>query len=279
MWWSDKKTHKYTNVFDILRENDFYQLKPLNKIELYLLRHMFIETKEGDVLEANENIYGIATTISSVSEFVGEVSEFKDLQIQDGELFQSTFEKMGIESLSHLLSEDVAWLDSENNMADFIVFLLVQYFRTKTMKENTMNAMNPSSSLLINMYKKEFNDSADYSINWDNIYNYGHLCLAHRAALGLLSKKFRFKLLKTKKANFIVSDQPVYNIGDNSVNEFILFYPLSPKLALLGASDIASNCIVEIEDNEALFYNYNTLKHTLNFFMGKEEKDVVLFDR
>ena len=54
----------------------------------------------------------------------------------------------------------------------------------------------------------------------------------------------------------------------------ILFYPISPYLALMGSTEYEKNEIIEIDDNEVLFHNNSTLKHAHDFFMGKEQVDV-----
>lgn len=56
VWWNNHKITKNTDVFDILRENDFYEYKPLNKLELYCLKNMFAKTTNDAVKSANSSI-------------------------------------------------------------------------------------------------------------------------------------------------------------------------------------------------------------------------------
>ena len=275
IWWNNKKVCKNTDVFDILRDKDFYQLYPLNKLELFLLENMFAKSNQNAVMKANEAIVSMAHHISLAGQIVHpDNKEFTNLQIQSGETIQTEIEKMGIEAIERLRERDISWLNDVDKKTDFLIFICTQYFRTKSMKDRQLATLKDQSELTIKYFKKEFNDDNDYSLDWNKIYNYGCICLAHKVSFNLLAKNIKFKLIKSKNVRFIVSDQPVYNAGDDKANEFILFYPISPNLALMGSIEYQNNEVVDVDDNEVLNHNNNTLKHAHNFFMGKERIDV-----
>lgn len=275
IWWNNKSVCKNTDVFDILRDKDFYQLYPLNKLELFLLENMFAKSNQNAVMKVNEAIVSMAHHISLAGQIVHPNNkEFTNLQIQSGETIQTEIEKMGIEAIERLRECDISWLNDIDKKTDFLIFICTQYFRTKSMKDRQLATLKDQSELTIKYFKKEFNDDNDYSLDWNKIYNYGCICLAHKVSFNLLAKNIKFKLIKSKNVRFIVSDQPVYNAGDDKANEFILFYPISPNLALMGSIDYQNDEVVDIDDNEVLTLNNNTLKHAHKFFMGKEKVDV-----
>lgn len=275
IWWNNKKVCKDVDVCSILRDKDFYKLCPLNRLELFLLENMFAKANQKGIKKANETIVNLARLISNIDQIIQfSDREFNNEQIQSGETIQSTIEKMGIEAIGKLRNFDISWLDDEEKRCDFLLFLCVQYLRTKSMKDRQLAVLEGQSDLTIELFKKEFNDNNKYTIDWAKIYNYGHICLAHKFAYALLARGMKFKLVKSKNIRFIVSDQPVYNMGDSKNNELTLFYPIEPYLALIGSIEYQRNELVEIEDNEVLAYNLITLKHTHNFFMGKEKADV-----
>lgn len=275
IWWNNKSVCKNTDVFDILRDKDFYQLYPLNKLELFLLENMFAKSNQNAVMKANEVIVNMARHISIAGQIVNpDNKEFVNLQIQSGETIQTEVEKMGIGAIEKLRECDISWLNDDDKKTDFLIFICTQYFRTKSMKDKQLAVLKNQSELTIKYFKEEFNDDNNYSLDWNKIYNYGCMCLAHKVSFTLLAKNIKFKLIESKNARFIVSDQPVYNAGDDKANELILFYPISPNLALMGSIDYQSDEVVGVDDSEVLNHNNNTLKHVHMFFMGKEEIDV-----
>lgn len=60
IWWNNRKIIRNTKVFDILRDKDFYEYKPLNKLELYTVKNMFFKSKQKAVNKVNKNLELIA---------------------------------------------------------------------------------------------------------------------------------------------------------------------------------------------------------------------------
>ena len=214
IWWNNKKVCRNTDAFDILRSKDFYRLSPLNKVELFLLENMFAKSNQTAVIEANKKIVEMAKTIATIGKVIDlEDKDFEDAQIQSGELIQTVIEKVGISAIENLRNSNLSWLDDDEQKIDFLIFLCTQYFRTKSMKDKQLLAMESQTDLTIKFFKKEFNDENEYSLDWNKLYNYGCICLAHKVAFAFYTRGLKFRLLKSKNARFIVSDQPVYNAG------------------------------------------------------------------
>ena len=236
---------------------------------------MFGKTQENEVINANQPILSLAELISFGKYQLNESSDdFQDLQINVGEKMQTAIESLGVECINKLVDGEIPWKQNKDYKSDFLIFLCAQYFRTKAMKENVLKTMVSHSGCLSKQFSEKYGIKEEYSIDWENIYNYGLVCLAHLLSFNLLKKDIHFKLLKSSNARFIVSDQPVYNSADNPKKDFELFYPISPYLALLASTEFKNDEIIDIGDNEVLNYNTKTSKHTYNFFMGKEEEDV-----
>lgn len=275
IWWNNKITRRFTNVFDILREIDFYQFNSLNNIEQFLLVNLFAKSNQKEVISANKDIIFLSGFISSIESIIGsDNTEFKKTQIKYGEEYQTKIEKLGFYGIDQLVKGDLSWISNQEKRTEFMLFICIQYFRTKAMKLNVLNKMNTESNMIIQKYNEVYDNSGDCSINWGNIYNYGLICLANNLCYNLLAKKMCFKLLKSKNYRFIVSDQPVYNIGDYSKNELILFCPISPNNALLGSCDLSEDTVEFISDEEVFNFNKVTVNHAYQFIMGKEESDI-----
>lgn len=274
IWWNNHKIVRNTNVFDILRDKDFYEYKPLNKLELYTVKNMFFKSKQEPVVQANKNL-------ELIVELGGMLSQFKiddklhDELINIGEEIQSNVEKSGIVFLNSLKNEDLSFFTEEKDeRIAFLIFILFQYFRTKSIRDNVLARMTPTTDKLKELYKKEIEPNMDYSVDWVSIYNYGYISMINAVLYNFLLKKPSIKLLKARNLRFIVSDQPVYNIADNVEKDLDLFYPISPNMAIRISADIKENCIETITDNEVLEYNLKTLKKAHEFIMGAERQDV-----
>ena len=201
IWWNNKITRRFTNVFDILREIDFYQFNSLNNIEQFLLVNLFAKSNQKEVISANKDIIFLSGFISSIESIIGsDNTEFKKTQIKYGEEYQTKIEKLGFYGIDQLVKGDLSWISNQEKRTEFMLFICIQYFRTKAMKLNVLNKMNTESNMIIQKYNEVYDNSGDCSINWGNIYNYGLICLANNLCYNLLAKKMCFEFKKMHDA-------------------------------------------------------------------------------
>ena len=272
IWWNNKRIYKHTDVFTILRADDFYKFDPLNKLELFLLDKMFYGKNSETLTKINDPIVEFGKLLSIISDKTID-KDVNDVLIQIGEEIQSTIEKSGIEYLDYLYNKDLSFLADDDKKCGFLLFIAFQYFRTKKIKDNIVDTMNNESHKTIALYKRDMKDDNDYTIDWGHIFNYGSILLSNALSYNLLIKEMHFQLLVSNNARFIVADQPIYN-ELASDKDLLLFYPITPYLAIRGSINYKKDEVINIDDNEVLAYNYKTYKISKNFFMGKEEIDV-----
>ena len=273
IWWNNMKIHKYTNVYDVLREKNFYEFVPLNKLELFLLEELFYKKNSEVLAKINAPIFIITKLVNLISSSDMDDS-IRNHLVQAGEDIQTNVEKSGIEFLQYLYNKDLSFLQDDDKKAAFLLFICFQYFRTKKMKENVVGVMDKESEKIKYFYKRDMKDNTSYDINWNNIFNYGALLLSNALCYNLLIKEVHFQLLVSNNARFIVSDQPIYNELGDEKDALLLFYPISPYLAIRGSIDYDKDELLLVDDNEVLNYNYKTYLSSNEFFMGKEEIDV-----
>ena len=274
IWWNNRKVIRQTDVFDILREKDFYEYKYLNNLELFLRKNFFV-TSGWKELEKTTEFY------DNISYFANQLAnekyqgQFRDFLINLGELLQRTGEKIGERYIPKLYSDDISFFNAnEEDGMDFLFYLVMQYFRTKAMRNQSIITARPDYENFKQIYKMESNDDTEYSIDWNNIYNYGYIYLVNNATYGLIHYNSHIKLLKSSGLRFIVSDQPIYNCSEDKSKKLVLFYPIDPNRALLISSQFAKNEIVNISDEEVLHYNLLTVENPCEYIMGKEKVDI-----
>lgn len=275
IWWNNRKVVRQTDVFDILRKKDFYEYKTLNKLELYLLNNMY--KKSGwKGLEKTTVYFDSITELANLlanDKFNG---EYRELLIELGETVQSMGEKIGQKYIDKLYIDDLSFFDvNEEDGMDFLFYLFMQYFRTKAMRERaslSLTIMN--DDIIKKICESELHEDIVYSIDWNNIYNYGYIYLVNSVTYGYIHYGCHIRLLKSKGARFIVSDQPVYNCSENKSKDYDLFYPIDPNRAILLSKYFEKNEVLEISDDEVLRYNLLTVNNAYEFILGKEKVDI-----
>ncbi len=135
--------------------------------------------------------------------------------------------------------------EDESLCGDFVYFLSLQFFRTAKMRKGL-------SDIHGNVPGHDARRTA-------NILNH---ILATNVSVGLFRerKAYRIVFLKNETSSpFIAGDQPVLNMLDpKATNDLELYYPLSPRLAMVLTKDVAR--FPDRERNVTLFeverYNY-----------------------
>ncbi len=137
------------------------------------------------------------------------------------EEFHTNIENKGIKFLKDLYQEKTIFLNNQNHKRDFCNYIGAQYTRTRKMRENlTLGGI-----------------LSNYSLDMNRLSNIMHLIFIIAIGNWLFSKG-KIEFLKVSgDSNLITADQPIINAqGTIDLNEtpeeFELYYPLTPKLAL-----------------------------------------------
>lgn len=251
-----------SNLMGIAQERYFYKLKELSDHEINVIRKLGIDGTNPAIRPAQENLLFIFTYpfrikrhFESLRTLTTEQQTIIDqMIIETEEHYQGEIEDIGKKYLELILRNDISFYLDDDKRPDFLFYLCTQYMRTKSMKENVLEATNdPRISKFVDV---------------NNIWNV--LSHMYAGALGLsLNHSADYKLILLINATtvpFITGDQPVLNTYAvnrqvrEPVSELELYYPVSPKLAILISNKKRSQNIVQIDTpNVNIVKRYNNL--------------------
>lgn len=148
-----------------------------------------------------------------------------------GELYHTKIEEFAINQIDLLRSHDCNFINNDEERDRFYFFLANQFTRTKRMKDKVYEGIANDSN------KPEgYNLTAADEIC---IGFFANIFVSTNLGFSLSYKGFQIKFLDNdSELPFITADQPIINVfADYLKNEipdkFELFYPLTPKLAIL----------------------------------------------
>ena len=212
-------------IEDVASEIDFYRIPKLSPQEQKVLK-MFASSEKKKMFDA---------IVQDYDDFFvpGVDPEWADAMRNNKmeEYFRNS-EENKIIKLTNSLQKGMplkSCIDKKNKSEEYYRLFLSQYFRTKIMRER------------VNKVIKEYLESVgDNESNPNNISFY----LLTYDVPSIIAKKCKefdeeIKAVKASSSiKFITSDQPIINLKANyrfeeETNELLLFYPLSPDIALL----------------------------------------------
>lgn len=149
-----------------------------------------------------------------------------------------------------------------DNMYDLVHYLLIQYFRTEKSIEGIKTTLNI------------------HNVNPDVSFLCIH-CIPIEMTKRLLGDGYKIILIKnTSSIDFITCDQPCLNLYSSIItnrpledNELELYFPLTPKLALLCTNKqcYASKSIITSNDDSSNQYNKAIKFNSSRFIYGNTE--------
>lgn len=222
-------------LMGVAQEKYFYGLEDFSDDEIDFLKK-FVDTTSPLVLKGlNSDFLTLFTSTSILKRQLASnknpkvdkeliASEIKKLEANAMEDAHCIMERLGSKIIQCRSLDDLKELSKDDNLFDAIMFLCVQYFRTKSMRKSALKSFNG----------EKLEDLAEKS--W-NIISF---VMATTVARNIsLDKNLRFLFLENNTATpFITGDQPIFNILNDKVNEqgevieLELYYPLTPKCAV-----------------------------------------------
>jgi hypothetical protein len=221
------------NLMGVGQKRDFNKLKDLNPKELAFIKEFAIDRSPPALQDSHLDLLKNFTFVFKFKKFV-ETIGIKDPEANKTvealihnleEDLHTGIESTAIKYLASILGEDVGFYDTEDGCMEFILFLCVQHQRTEKIKKSVLKA---TGNLL--------------DIKFENVWNVLRHIFAINIAWNLFvaRKVFRMILLKNESSKeFITGDQPVVNTranigaGKTPPSEIELYYPVSPRLAIL----------------------------------------------
>jgi len=254
------------NLMGVGQERDFNKLKELTPDEIEFIKNLAIARSNKRLQEVHLNLLKQFTFIFQFRKFI------EAMGIKDPEAFEmietaihnieedlhTDIENTAIKYLDSILREDIGFYDKDEDCMEFLLFLSVQHQRTEKIKKSVLEAVKDVKI-----------------VEFENVWNVLRHIFATNVAWVLYAERkvFRMILLKNESSiEFITGDQPVintyYSIGVNKTppNEFELYYPVSPKLAILISEreELKGTQLKLLNENDVMAYNKMIVKNSHN---------------
>ncbi|WP_082113651.1 DUF4238 domain-containing protein [Chromobacterium vaccinii] len=210
-------------------ERDFYKVSRLNNSQTIYLKKFFSfgnnETLDKnhhsfiDMVQAPYQIMEIAKKTLTQEEINEHLNNYSLNALED---YHAKIEASFAPYLKQALQKDTRFYLSDDSCIDFLHYICTQYMRTKGIKEKTIQA-NINSNL------------PDLTPMWNMMIH----MFAVNIGWSLFAERQRRKLViieNNTNTPFITGDQPAINIKAKETNqqdEFSIYYPISPSLALI----------------------------------------------
>lgn len=234
----------FTNIMNIGKENYFYEFKLCTDKEIEIGK-LFAENFCDSLMNVYEKINNALKEVSLLSDDIrkNEIIEFA--KQSEEKHFNCVVEDRLKPMLYSLYKEDFSFLENTSDSMQFFHAIAEQYCRTKKIKENTQNM---------------YSSIGDNDIRGENVWILIRHSIALKIGLSLFQEKYQVCLLKSENCNFITSDQPVINFHsdfDGIPDEFELYYPISPSLAIMFSKQekYPDKNIITIDDEDVIKWN------------------------
>ena len=265
--WAEDKFYCYrqkdkslfsTGTVAIANETYFYRLERLTEVDLEYLRRLANKATAPELRNLHEgtiNLFQLPFTLrDKIDKLPLRDKTRKDLELHltnaektFGESFHTFIEGSVISNLASLRLTDCEFYREEAQTFNFINFVANQFFRTPTLKQFAANMSHAIPGL--DLRRTWLIESQIYAIN---------------IAAGIFVKKRDYKftfITNETPIPFIAGDQPIINLNAQSDNKLRLYYPLSPRLAMIFEEDteapfrtVRSVSSIEVEHHNQQVY-------------------------
>lgn len=274
IWTFFKKLDKIEqpNLMGVAQEKYFYKLIDFSEDEEVFLKLFIEEISHPSVKDLNLDFLAMFTISNKLKKSLAQNSytqpniayfeeEIRKIEINSMEDTHCKMEELGTKLINYRSIQDLETILQDDYHHDAIIFLCIQYMRTKKIK----------SSISLRFKGGKHEELMEKS--W-NILSYAFA--TSLAAKISLNENLKFVFIENESENnFITGDQPVFNILNGKVNEkgevldFELYYPLTPKYALNihFRIDQTSQFEVKLADNKMIDYLNKRVFESSEFYI------------
>lgn len=217
-----------------------------------------------------------------------------------GEDVYSDFEASGMEYIRRIIEGDLQFyypsIDNCSDVAlqnsriyekrdEFIVFLFIQYFRTVRMRKVCQKNIHDMIDVIKNneiKYEKKIVNFLLDNIDEKNLVPHLSMLFLSLCTDAFINNNAHLTVLKNfTTENFLTSDQPIINLKskDNGSmpDEFVLYYPLSPKIAIkVNDNNDVVNEITIIDKEVVRKYNDKLINEAYDYIVSSNEEQLRL---
>lgn len=266
----NKQTSKIENeaIKNIMSEDFFYEIKPLTQKDKNFV--LYIISKSENVQHKKfledfaQSYFSIgeakdSATIDLASGKSIDAKSCKQVGIED--LF-SKIESRGANVIQKIINKDKNWLSKDNSKYDLLIFMGLQYTRTKYMRKK---------------YKRTVRKMKKYGDYSDALLNIVSILMGLESITSFIKRGCKITLLEIQgtKKNFITSDNPVINISSNWKKEIKMYFPISPIMALLIEENDKDSFLTEKIKDENKIEKYNQKIYDSSSMIFAVSKDIL----
>jgi len=245
------------SVIGIGHQRDFYRLRELSEAEVEFLTAVINLNSNHEMRQTNNKVLQMFTGVFELrrhaeNQGISDHSLQARLDIMQNNLeedFHARIESDSARFITSILNGDMGFYANDEACADFIYFLIIQYCRTKRMLQSVIK--NTDGLGLVRI---------------QNIWGALRHIIAINVSNGIYSQRQSFRLVRltaNDSQELITGDQPVINIHatnsqrELSSDEFELYYPVSPHVAILLSKESRWDGVAEYRLNSHQVRTYN----------------------
>lgn len=253
------KQHVFStaDLMNVGQKSYFYKVNCLSEQDISFVRDMFLSDVDETVSSIYERLFSLFRHVEHVEklESDGSDSDIEKLKQHYAnnleEEIQSEIESQGDPCLTKLLLGDVSFFENDESAAHFLNYLCMQYLRTKKQHDALVFGVT--------------------GVNREQIIKCANLIrivFSAKLAANLYVNRSNYKLVIARNISdtpFITSDQPVVNFLDTKTDqnqqteEFGLYYPLSPELAVFLVEKDIFGSALEMSFDKASVEEFNQI--------------------
>ena len=277
---------------NIAFEKDFYRVQPLNQKEIEFIKLFFCKydlpfrkavdefIKLYTSLDTYESVFLdllklLPKNCPEADEATVEINNMLD--VARNNLIEDTFaefEGEAVKWFNALYDENVSFIEiSTDDREKFINFVCMQYYKTLSMRNNTLIVLKEAETSFVN---EQFPKGC---IKAENLVFPILWIIAARCADALLKSPITL-MVNNSSTTFITSDQPVVNlIADYKnlkaeVSDLIFYYPISPNIAVL-INDHSGKTRIELKTDEDVKKYNDAIKSASNKMIFSNSKKIL----
>ncbi len=250
------------NLMKVAQERDFYKLHDLTLEEVKFLED-FCKGQREPLRDLNLKwvkyftiLFELQRKLIAQGQPADEVGRIIDrAAIEQEDILHGRIEQDAVASLEALLAGDASFFHISRKKSAFLYFLANQYTRTKKLKSKALEGPGKITA-----------------VSPENIWNALSQIIATSIGQNLLAYSYQLYFLRPEGNEvFITGDQPVINLHGTYVapteapKELDLYYPISPKLAVLVASEPPENSALTDEEVRAYNRHMQLQSHSMLF--------------
>lgn len=267
-----------SNLMGVAQENLFYELQNLNNTEINFVESIINKSNNQKLRKLNMNWLESYTKIHDIEKMFEVFINKSDTIKEKINIFKKNFEedchgdieKIGHKYLDLIRNKNIDFYYDKNSSGrlKFLHYLCVQYFRTNNIKQRVINDFKDEPIDMSRIYPVTANIFAtnlSYNLHMDKTMNL-------------------FLLINNTNLEFITGDQPVLNTygvykdGELKDDEFELYYPISPKLAVLISDKNINDKVINISDeNKINEYNKFIVHSSYEQIFATNEETLLLY--